>query len=188
MAEREKDEAPGGAHGKPPGTDEIRREFLKTLGVGGLGIGLGSVVAVPAAAYMAYPLSHPTVSGGDAPVPVGKSADFPDGTPVKVDVFADRRDAWNRVLQVKIGSAWVLRGGGKLKAFSTVCPHLGCAIDFDAPRFACPCHKSAFTPDGKVASGPAPRSMDELDVEEKDGRVALRYRRYKQGVADKEVI
>lgn len=188
MAEHDEDEVSSGPRGVDPGAAEFRREFLKTLGVGGLGLGLGAVVAAPAAAFVAYPLMNATVTGGDELLFVGKSSDFADGKPVKVDVLADRRDAWNRVIQVKVGSAWVIRGAGKITVFSTVCPHLGCAIDYDAPRFACPCHKSSFAADGKVAEGPAPRPMDELEVEEKDGRVAVRYRRFKQGITEKEVI
>jgi hypothetical protein len=30
--------------------------------------------------------------------------------------------------------------------------------------------------------------MDELEVEEKDGVVSLRYRRFRQGIADKESV
>jgi len=190
MAERDKDEVPGVAPGAPAPqlAAEARRDFLKTVGVGGLGLGLGGVVAAPALAYVAYPLTHATVSGGDGFLQIGKSADFDESKPLKVDVFADRRDAWNRVVQVKIGSAWVIRNGDKLTAYSTVCPHLGCAIDYEAHRFMCPCHKSAFGADGKVTSGPAPRAMDELEVQEKDGRVAVRYQRYRQGIPEKEVI
>src|SRR5262249_47891019 len=154
--------------------------------LGGLSIGLGVVVAAPAAAYVAYPLGHATVSGADDFVKVGKLEAFKPGQPTKVDVFADKRDAWNRIVKVKVGSAWVVRDGDKLRAFSTVCPHLGCAVDFDGDttKFKCPCHKSVFSTDGKVEDGPAPRPMDELEIEEKDGVLALRYRRFRQGIAE----
>jgi Rieske Fe-S protein len=170
--------------------EDSRRDFLKTVGVGGLGLGLAAVAAVPAVAYVGYPLAHATVSGSSGFVKVGKSDAFKPGQPVKVDVFADKRDAWNRVVKVKIGSAWMLREGAELRAYSTVCPHLGCAVDFekDDTKFKCPCHHSTFALDGKVEGGPAPRSMDLLDVEEKDGIVSVRYQRYRQGIADKEVV
>jgi menaquinol-cytochrome c reductase iron-sulfur subunit len=174
---------------KPPhGGEDTRRDFLKVVGVGGLGLGLGAVVAAPAVAYVAFPLEHATVSGGDGFVKIGRSAQFKEGTPVKVDIFADRRDAWNRILKVKVGSAWVVRKGEKIAAFSTVCPHLGCAVDVDGEKFGCPCHKSVFTLDGKVETGPSPRGMDALEVEEKEGMVTVRYKRYRQGIAEKEVV
>lgn len=176
--------------GHPPAGDDSRRDFLKTVGLGGLSVGLGAVVAAPAVVYIAYPLGHATVSGADGFVKVGKLDAFKPGEPTKVDVFADKRDAWNRIVKMKVGSAWVIREGDKLRAYSTVCPHLGCAVDYegDVHKFKCPCHKSVFSTDGKVEGGPAPRPMDELEVEEKDGVVALRYRRFRQGIAEKESV
>lgn len=176
-------------HAVPPPEDS-RRVFLKTVGIGGVGLGLGAVTVGPALAYLAYPLTNVTVSGSDGFIKVGKSDQFKPGRPVKVDVFADKRDAWNRVVDVKVGSAWILREGNDLKAYSTVCPHLGCAIDFegDESKFKCPCHHSTFAMTGKVEGGPAPREMDLLEVEEKEGNVAVRYQRFRQGIAEKEVI
>lgn len=170
--------------------DATRRDFLKTAGIGGLGLGLAAVAGAPAVLYVTYPLGHETVSGATGFLRIGKSELFKDGKPVKVDVFADKRDAWNRIVQVKIGSAWVLRTGEKLSVLSTVCPHLGCAVDYDdsGAGYRCPCHNSVFSLDGKVQSGPAPRSMDELEVEEKDGMVAIRYVRFRQGIAEKEAV
>lgn len=170
--------------------DPTRRDFLKTAGIGGLGLGLAAVAGAPAVLSVTYPLNHETVSGASGFVKIGKSELFKPGKPVKVDVFADKRDAWNRFVQMKIGSAWVLRSGEKLQVFSTVCPHLGCAVDYDdaATKFKCPCHNSVFSADGKVQSGPAPRGMDELEVEEKDGVVAIRYVRYRQGIEKKEAV
>lgn len=179
------------APGQAPSGEDSRRDFLKTVGLGGLSVGLGAVVAAPALVYIGYPLGHTTVSGADGFVKVGKLEAFKQGQPTKVDVFADKRDAWNRIIKVKVGSAWVVREGDKLRAYSTVCPHLGCAVDYegDLGKFKCPCHKSVFsTADGKVEGGPAPRPMDELEVEEKDGVVALRYRRFRQGIAEKESV
>lgn len=169
---------------------DARRDFLKTVGIGGVGLGLAAVAGAPAIAYVAYPLKHATVSGSGGFVPIGKSERFKPGQPVKVDLFADKRDAWNRIVQVKVGSAWVIREPSGLEAWSTVCPHLGCAVDYDpdAVKFKCPCHHSTFAMDGKVEGGPAPRPMDTLELQEKDGVVAVRYQRFRQGIAEKEVV
>jgi menaquinol-cytochrome c reductase iron-sulfur subunit len=182
----EKNRAP---HAAPSG-DDTRRDFLKTVGIGGIGLGLGAVAGAPAVAYVAYPIFNVTVSGSGGFVKVGKSEAFKADQPVKVDLFADKRDAWNRILKVKVGSAWILRQGDKLQAYSSVCPHLGCAVDYDSDvtKFKCPCHHSTFTLDGKVEGGPAPRPMDALELEEKDGTVAVRYQRFRQGIAEKEVV
>jgi menaquinol-cytochrome c reductase iron-sulfur subunit len=82
------------------------------------------------------------------------------------------------------------RADGKLTALSTTCPHLGCAVDFDAAagKFKCPCHRSAFTLDGTVEEGPSPRPMDALELQETDGLVAIRFQRFRTGVSDKEPV
>jgi menaquinol-cytochrome c reductase iron-sulfur subunit len=164
-----------------------RRKLLK-LGVGALGCGLAAVPVVPALGYLAYPLrSGPGAAG--AMLAVGKREDF-GATPVRVDLYADRRDAWSRESNVKLGSCWVLERDGALQALSTACPHLGCAVDFDAGegKFKCPCHRSAFDLGGKVETGPSPRPMDTLELEENNGLVAIRFQRFRQGVAAKEPV
>ena len=172
-----------------PVDDEGRRLFLK-LGVHGLGAGVAAVTAGPAIAYLAYPLSHDTTTGSAGFIPAGRVDRFKEGEPVKVDLLADKIDAWNRIEQVKIGSAWVVNTRGKLVAYSSVCPHLGCAVDYEAAehKFKCPCHRSAFGLDGKIEDGPAPRTLDELEVKDEGGVLAIRYLRFKQGVHEKHVV
>src|SRR5947207_744407 len=76
------------AHAAPPGEDP-RRDFLKTIGIGGIGLGLAAVAGGPAVAYVAYPIFHATVEGSGAFVKVGKASSFNAGHPVKVDVLAN---------------------------------------------------------------------------------------------------
>ncbi len=164
-----------------------RRKLLK-LGVGALGCGLAAVPIVPALGYLVHPLrSGPGAEG--ALLAVGKREAF-GATPVRVDLYSDRRDAWNRESNVKLGSCWVVERDGALQALSTSCPHLGCAVDFDAAenKFKCPCHRSAFDLEGKVEAGPSPRPMDTLDLEETNGLVAIRFQRFRQGVPAKEPV
>ena len=170
------------------GEDPSRRRFLK-VGIHGLGAGVAAITAVPAVAFLTYPLGHATVSGSDAFIPAGRADTFKPREPVKVDLYADRVDAWNRVLQVKVGSAWIVKEGDQLVAYTTVCPHLGCAVDWDveSARFKCPCHRSAFSVQGEVEEGPSPRPLDRLDVEVKDGLLAVKYQRFKQGIPEKVV-
>lgn len=170
-------------------SNESRRGFL-VAGIGVLGVGVAATALGPALALVAHPLLHDTTSGSDAFVPVGKPSQFGDGATVKVDLYADRVDAWNRVVQVKVGSAWVVSQGGELVAYSTVCPHLGCGIDYDPSRdkFLCACHKTWFGKDGAVEEGPSPRGMDTLELARDEKLVSIRYQRFKQGVAIKEPI
>jgi nitrite reductase/ring-hydroxylating ferredoxin subunit len=166
---------------------ESRRKLLK-LGIGALGCGLAAVPIVPALGYLVHPLRLGPGEAG-AMVPVGKREAF-GAVPVRVDLYADRRDAWSRETNVKLGSCWVHVRDGKLQALSTSCPHLGCSVDYDAGegKFKCPCHRSAFDLAGEVKGGPAPRSMDSLEIEEKNGLVAIRFQRFRQGVPGKEPV
>jgi Rieske Fe-S protein len=69
-----------------------------------------------------------------------------------------------------------------------VCPHLGCAIGWDAAKknFLCPCHDSRFDAAGTRMTGPAERGLDPLPLEVKDGRLRLTWVRYKMGGAAPE--
>lgn len=177
----------------PSGTTAIAtssRRSLLTVAAGALGVGLAASVLGPTLVFLGQPLRHDATSGDGEFLPAGPQSLFAGSTPVKVDLYGDRVDAWNRIKQVKVGSAWVLRQGTELVALSTVCPHLGCGVDFEATtnKFYCPCHKSYFTLDGGVESGPSPRGLDRLELQQAEQLVSIRYVRYKTGVAAKEPI
>ena len=49
-------------------------------------------------------------------------------------------------------------------ALSSICPHLGCAVHWEAQndRFFCPCHNGAFDAAGKAIAGPPADANQEL--------------------------
>jgi len=55
---------------------------------------------------------------------------------------------------------------GAFSAFSAVCTHLGCIVQWLPERgeFLCPCHAGRFSADGKVLAGPPPRPLDIIPV------------------------
>jgi Rieske Fe-S protein len=108
--------------------------------------------------------------------------------PRKVAIKDSRMDAWTKYPQTVIGAVWVVRGeDDKFTAFSVICPHLGCGIDWDkdSGRFICPCHESYFDIKGEVLSGPSPRRMDTLETDIKQGKLFVRYQKMKLGIAEK---
>jgi Rieske Fe-S protein len=173
-------------------TEQGRRRFLKiaTVAIGGI---IGLVTGVPLVRYLLYPVGRRTVSSVSEPVDVAAASAIAAGAPpVRVTVYASTlRDAWSVTRDVPLGAAWLVRTNeGQLQAFTSVCPHLGCAVDFDAAatEFRCPCHTSAFGVDGAKKRGPTKRGMDALPVEEKDGRVLLTYKRFRTDVSDREEV
>lgn len=54
------------------------------------------------------------------------------------------------------GTILVKRSAEGFEAFSSVCPHLGCRVRWEADknRFLCPCHNGIFDADGKGVTGP----------------------------------
>jgi Rieske Fe-S protein len=50
------------------------------------------------------------------------------------------------------------------QALSSVCPHLGCRVHWEAQnnRFFCPCHNGTFDPHGKATGGPPKAANQEL--------------------------
>jgi cytochrome b6-f complex iron-sulfur subunit len=60
-------------------------------------------------------------------------------------------------------------------AFSPVCSHLGCFVNWDSVKleFICPCHGGKYTMSGEVTAGPPPRPLTELPLRISEGRVYL---------------
>ena len=55
---------------------------------------------------------------------------------------------------------------GDLKAFSAVCTHLNCTVQYDgtAGVIWCACHNGKFDLNGQVISGPPPRPLEQYQV------------------------
>ena len=55
---------------------------------------------------------------------------------------------------------------GELHAFSAVCTHLECTVQFkaDTSQIWCACHNGLYDLAGHVVSGPPPRSLERLAV------------------------
>lgn len=147
-----------------------RRDFLLKVGAGAGAVAIGTQAVASLRSLV------PNVSY-DAPttVKVGLPADFPDG----MKFLPEQR-------------LFVFREGKVFHAVSAVCTHLGCTVRAEAlpqpetvevggaqlrvtHRFACPCHGSKYTGDGKVVSGPAPRPLSwfHLSVSPDDGQLVV---------------
>jgi menaquinol-cytochrome c reductase iron-sulfur subunit len=174
---------------EPPA--EPRRAFLATL-TAALGAVAGALALVPGLGFLAGPLKRATIHGADQPLRVASEHEVKPGNPVRVTAVGRRDDAWLRLDHVTLGSCWLVRATelAPVRAFSTVCPHLGCGVDFNKKtgKFDCPCHASSFDLEGRCLSGPAPRGLDELDVRTDGHDLLVRYQRFRNGTPNKEPI
>ncbi len=164
-----------------------RRGALKALVAVGGAVGCG-VLAVPAVRFVVAPAS--SGAGGGRWIKTVRFDSLREGEHKRVSLIADHRDAWTLEKNVELGAAWLERRGDKVIAWSTTCPHLGCAVDRAAtgPGFYCPCHDSAFDADGHRLTGPSPRGLDTLETRVEDGFVHVNFRRFRQGTPEKDPI
>jgi len=133
-----------------------RRKFLAAC-LGGIGAALAAGVCYPLFRYLA-----PRQTGDkQGKVTFPESAVPPDGAK-----FFDFRGSTGVVIRKK---------GGDLVAFSAVCTHLGCIVQWEKEKqdFLCPCHAGRYTADGTVISGPPPRPLPKLAVTLADGVITI---------------
>jgi menaquinol-cytochrome c reductase iron-sulfur subunit len=176
MSHTENEEQPAGAP---------RRSFVTSLSA----VVVGALAAVVPLAAGATALFDPLRRGRRPSdlVLVSRLAAIPeDGVPKKFTVTADRTDAWSTQLATPVGAVYLRRTNNGVRALNVVCPHAGCFVGLlpDKSRFGCPCHKSSFDLDGIIndPASPAPRNMDELDVEIRNGdEVWVRFQNFLPG-------
>ena len=77
------------------------------------------------------------------------------------------RDAGALAFETPDGKAIAIASGDEVVAYSSVCTHNGCTVEWDAEaeQLSCPCHGSRFDPaDGSVLNGPARQPLPAVDV------------------------
>lgn len=149
---------------------ETRRRFYLSF-IYAMGAVMAGALSVPAFVYLFFP---PKTQKAGEWVDAADLSKLSDNTPEEVVFRRNRVDGW-KVTSEK-STAWVVKKGpDQVIAFSPQCTHLGCAYHWDdsSHTFVCPCHTSAFSIDGKVLTGPAPRPLDRYAVKIDDGKVQL---------------
>ena len=151
---------------------------------------IGLIVVVPALAYFLAPLRRkPGEEGAATPFQdLGPLSEIPAGQWRLLSLEMVHEDGWKKT-RVR-HAVWVRRqgeGNQAINVLSSICPHLGCPINWhpDRSQFNCPCHGGIFNADGRNIGGPPPRSMDPLEFEVRAGRLWVRWRDFKIGVAER---
>jgi menaquinol-cytochrome c reductase iron-sulfur subunit len=174
-------------------TERPRRNFMVEFFAGALGAALGVVPLFAGLAVFLDPLRRKKAQGGKPIRVASLEAVPPDGQPHRFPVIDVRQDAWSTYPPQPIGAVYLRREseGEPPKAYSAICPHLGCSVGFkeDRQQYQCPCHNSTWTIDAErldPAHCPAPRDLDELKVEiRNDNEIWVMYQRFRSGISAK---
>lgn len=126
-----------------------RRDFLKYLLTGGVA-GLVISVFYPLIAYLKPPKQNEVEVSS---VKVGKLSE------IEKDSGKIIRFGSKPVILVRTKS-------GEFRAFSAVCTHLNCTVQFrkDLELLWCACHNGKYDLSGRNISGPPPRPLDPFRV------------------------
>ncbi len=141
------------------GPDRTRRGFVNWF----LGTAAGAFIL-----SVLYPISRYLI-----PPEVGEST----ATTVKLSI---------KPAEVKANSGTIFKFGsrpgilirtpaGELRAFSAVCTHLNCTVQYrpDLTQIWCACHNGHYDLNGKNVSGPPPRPLDPFTVNVRGDQIVV---------------
>jgi len=126
-----------------------RRNFLQTLLKGGVLALLGATL-YPVVRYLAPPKGTEASVSSVVAAKAGELA----ANAAKIFRFGNRPGILINTPQ------------SELKAFSAVCTHLNCTVQYDSSDSIiwCACHNGKYDLNGQVISGPPPRPLEAFQV------------------------
>jgi cytochrome b6-f complex iron-sulfur subunit len=148
-----------------PGQEPVslldRRNFLKIL-LGTFAIGWGAMTTIPILQYLTPP---PSDDAGQEVKSISLG---------KLDTLAKGQ---GKNFQFGKKPAIIVRDdAGELHAFSAICSHLGCTVQFtpDKPNIWCACHGGQYdAKTGKNIAGPPPKPLMPLKADVVKGEIII---------------
>jgi Rieske Fe-S protein len=137
-----------------------RRSFLNRFLGAGLGA-LGVAVFYPVARYLVPPRT-------------GESSAASVTLPLKP---AEVKSNSGTIFKYGSRPGLLIRTAtGELRAFSAVCTHLGCTVQYrsDLGQIWCACHNGHFDLNGKNVSGPPPKPLEAMAVHVRGDQIVVR--------------
>ena len=161
-----------------------RRNFM-VRAIIGIFVFIGAVVTVPFTGFSILPaLKQKGPGWSDA----GTVGDLRVDEPQERRFFQTVKSGWQEEKQER--SIWIVKKqDNSVIAYAPNCPHLGCGYRWSAADklFKCHCHGSVFDINGHVLGGPAPRSLDALEVKQENNRVLVKFEVFQLGIGKKVV-
>jgi Rieske Fe-S protein len=138
--------------------EQARRSLLRWL------LGCGFSASIISFLYPAFKFMSPP--------------DVPEASVDEVSAGNVRDLRQNQGNIVKFGNLPVLlihTSGGEWRAFSAVCTHLNCTVQFreSSSQIWCACHNGLYNLHGQVVSGPPPRPLNEFSVHIRGDEVVI---------------
>lgn len=135
-----------------------RRRLLKSLVEGGIGASILSFLYP----IVNFVLPPPSQGSGMESKEVGSENDLQPNS--------------GMVFQFGNEPALLVRTAeGELRAFTAICTHLGCTVNYepDSKVIWCPCHNGMFDLHGRNIGGPPPRPLTEYKVNLRNGQIVV---------------
>ena len=120
---------------------------------------------IPALAAVVDPILKSAASGW---TDAGPAADLKDGEAKRFTY--EIAAGWEKLKE----TAYLLKQGDTIVAFSARCTHLNCKVRFEASEFRCPCHKGVFDIEGKPKSGPPTTPLERFETKVENGNVRVK--------------
>ena len=139
--------------------DPGRRRFVNWF----LGTSIGAFLAA-----VLYPVSRYLV-----PPEVGESTAGTVTLPLKPD---DVKPNTGQIFKFGSRPGIIVRtASGELRAFSAVCTHLNCTVQYraDVSHIWCACHNGHYDLNGKNVEGPPPRPLDSFVVNVRGNQIVV---------------
>ena len=144
-----------------------RRDFVKIV-LAFLGTIMGAVIGIPAIGYLLSPATK--VQSEEAWIPAGPMENYPIGTPTLFSYTRSKINGWEKTTN-SYGAYIVRINEADVKAFSNMCTHLSCRVNWknELTEYVCPCHDGHFNGEGKVTAGPPPAPLYPYETKVEEG-------------------
>lgn len=149
-----------------------RRDFLKG-GIGGMAVATGVGMAAKPARVAAEASKAAEAAPAFPAVDIAPLASIPPGAEIPFDYPDGNSPAV--LLRLKQAADAGVGPDRDIVAFSLLCTHKGCPLNYIAERqmLVCPCHWSSFDPakGGRLIIGQASQSLPQMTLDVRDGMV-----------------
>ena len=146
-----------------------RRNFLSMIPLGIFGV-IAASIGTASKRFLDPPIA--TAANENWKV-LGAMTEMNGEEPIAKSISVESLNGWSKT--VEDVTVFVLPKH-ECKVLSSVCPHEGCPIvwDADSKNFLCPCHDSFFQDDGKRLSGPAQADLTTIEAKVEDGKLQIK--------------